>query len=188
MKSDNSLGYGVYYSLDDYAGLFRRVAVIVIDSFFLLMLGLLLWILLFAVAGNANRGFDLSGLFFLSWLFFAWLYLTALKRSRIRTVAYRILGLKIVTTRGEPPSLLTMTLRVSLWVFGPINLLLDLLWMGADTEQQSIRDCYLGTYVVRSDAEPIGEAPIHLTRYCGGGLALMYPRVVRPQRPPSKRT
>lgn len=181
MKPDNSLGYGIYYSLDDYAGLFRRVAVILIDSAVLVIIGVLLWIPLIQIVSKAKPGFDPSGIFFLVWFFSIWFYLTVLKRSRIRTVAYRILGLKIVTTKGGRPTLLTMTLRVLLWVFGPFNLLLDLFWMGADSERQSIRDCYLGTYVVRNAAAPIGEAPIHLARYCGGGLAPMYPRVVRPE-------
>ncbi len=181
MNSDHSLGYGVYYPLEDYAGMGQRVAVMLIDSIVLVMIGVVQWILILSIVSNINPGFDPSDIFFLVWLSTAWVYLTVLKRSRTRTVAYRILGLRIVTTKGERPSLLTMTLRELLWIIGPFNLLLDLFWIGADTEQQSIRDCYLGTYVVRNTAEPIGEAPIHLTRYCGGGLALMYPRVVRPK-------
>jgi uncharacterized RDD family membrane protein YckC len=110
----------------------------------------------------------------------AWTYLVPLKRSRYRTVAYQLLDLKIVTTRGERPSLFTMTFRMLMWLFGPFNFLLDLIWLGADTEGQSLRDCYAGTYVLRNGAEPIGFAPMHLTRYNGAGLTLAYPRVCRP--------
>ena len=74
-----------------------------------------------------------------------------------------------------------MTFRLLLWLFGPINLLIDLLWIGADTENQSLRDCLAGTYVIRHDATPIGFAPVHLTRYNRAGMPLAYPRVCRPQ-------
>ncbi len=35
-----------------------------------------------------------------------------------------------------------------MWIFGPFNFVLDLLWLGADSEIQSLRDCYLSTYLV----------------------------------------
>ena len=65
-----------------------------------------------------------------------------------------------------------------MWLFGPFNFVLDLVWMGADAEQQSLRDCYAGTYLVRRSAEPIGVGPLHLTYYCGAGMTLIYPRVI----------
>ena len=90
-------------------------------------------------------------------------------------------GLEIVNLQGTRPSIFPMTLRLLLWIFGPFNLLVDLCWLGADTEQQSLRDCYSGTYVVRNKAEPIGKGPIHLAYYTGLGMTLTYPRVVRPK-------
>ncbi len=69
-----------------------------------------------------------------------------------------------------------------MWAFGPFNLLLDLLWLGADTERQSLRDCYLGIYLVKRGATPIGRAPVHLTRYNAMGFNLSYPRVCRPHK------
>ena len=129
-QHDHSLGDGVYYEREAYAGFWQRILV---------------------------------------------------KRSRLRTLGYRLLGLRIVTTSGTQPSIITMTFRLLMWIFGPFNFLIDLLWLGADTEQQTLRDCYCGTYVIRQDAEPIGTAAIHLARYHGMGMTLVYPRVVRPE-------
>jgi hypothetical protein len=64
MKSDNSLGYGVYYSLDDYAGMGQRVAVMLIDSIVLVVMGVLQWIHIFllsnAVGGVATSRSELG--------------------------------------------------------------------------------------------------------------------------------
>jgi uncharacterized RDD family membrane protein YckC len=166
---------------DFFAGFLRRLVVIMIDMTVLLLVGVMLWIALLAVYWDPETGGDPSGIFYLVWVAITWFYLTVIKRSRWRTLGYRMLGLKIVTTRGTRPSLFRMTFRFLLWIFGPFNFLLDLFWLGADSEQQSLRDCYAGTYVVRNCAEPIGSAPIHLTRYHGMGLTLVYPRVVRPK-------
>ena len=180
MTPDRSLGTGAYYDFDDYAGFVRRIAVLVIDSTVLLLAGVALWLMILAMCWNLAPAHDPSGIFFVLWVSLAWIYLVPLKRSRFRTIAYRLLGLMIVTTKGERPSLFTMTFRMLMWLFGPFNFLIDLIWLGADTEGQSLRDCYAGTYVLRNGAEPIGFAPVHLTRYNGVGLTLAYPRVCRP--------
>ena len=180
MTHDRSLGTGVFYRLDDYAGFSRRVAVMAIDTAVLLTSGIALWIAIFTIAWNVAPSYDPSAIFFLLWIAVAWAYLVPLKRSRFRTLAYRMLGLMIVTSHGKRPSLFTMTFRMLMWLYGPFNVFHDLIWLGADTEGQSLRDCYAGTYVVRNDAAPIGCAAVHLTRYNGAGLTLAYPRVCRP--------
>ncbi|TWU27984.1 RDD family protein [Novipirellula artificiosorum] len=184
MTTDHSLGNGVYYDINDYPGFLRRLAVFMIDSLVLVVIGILLWMVIasFSIANNAP--YDPSGIFYLVWIVAVWIYLVPLKRSRVRTIAYRLLSLKIVTTRGERPSLFTMTFRMLMWMFGPFNLVIDLIWLGADTEQQSLRDCYVGTYVVRNTAEPIGEGPMHLTRYNAAGFSISYPRAGRQQSAP----
>ena len=181
---DRSLGEGVYYKKIAYAGLVRRLIVIVIDSILLIGFGILLWLLLLFFAWDADTGdftWNPSVLFWVAWLATVWVYLAVLKPSKWRTVGYRLTGLKIVTIRGQRPSLFRMTFRMLLWMFGPFNLLLDLMWLGADSEQQSLRDCYAGTYVVRLDAEPIGHAPVHLAYYTAFCFTLVYPHVVRPK-------
>ncbi|MGB7345761.1 MAG: RDD family protein [Pirellulaceae bacterium] len=181
MSHDRSLGTGAYYHQNDYAGFSRRIAVIIIDSTVLLVGGTALWIVMAILFMSIAPDYDPSGIFFLIGIFATWVYLVPIKRSRIRTIGYRLLGLMIVTTKGERPSLFTMTFRMLMWMFGPFNFIIDLIWLGADTEGQSLRDCYAGTYVLRNGAEPIGFAPVHLTRYNGAGLTLAYPRVCRPK-------
>ncbi len=180
MKTDNTLGDGVYFAMEDYAGFVRRFIALTVDSTILLAIGIVLWLGLISVFWNPDSEDDPTGIFWLIWFGIAWLYLVPLKRSDLGTVAFRLLDIKILTTKGQRPSLITMTFRMMLWLFGPFNFLLDLLWLGADSEQQTLRDCYAGTYVVRRSAEPIGVAPIHLAHYCGAGMTLVYPRVVRP--------
>ncbi|QDT04361.1 RDD family protein [Rubripirellula lacrimiformis] len=180
MTLDRSLGTGAYYELDDYASFSQRVAVMVVDTAVLVVAWVALGIAILTAFWFAAPAIDPSGYIFLLGAAGAWAYLVPLKRSRLRTIGYRLLGLMIVTTKGERPSLFTMTFRMMMWLFGPFNLLLDLIWLGADTEGQSLRDCYAGTYVLRSGARPIGFAPVHLTRYNGAGLSIAYPRVCRP--------
>ncbi len=154
-----------------------------IDSFVLFVIGVVLWIATLTVSWSIDSTYDPSGTFYLVWFAASWMYLVPLKRSRFRTIAYRLLNLKIVSTSGERPSLFTMTFRMLMWLLGPFNLFLDLLWLGADTEGQSLRDCFASTYVVQCNAEPIGVAPIHLARYNAVGFNLSYPRVCRPVSP-----
>ena len=58
------------------------------------------------------------------------------------------------------PSVASLTLRLTFAVFGPFNILLDLLWIPGDPHRQALRDKFAHTYVVRSHAEPAGSAPI----------------------------
>ena len=114
-------------------------------------------------------------------LLFAYLYLTVIKASRLRTVGYRIVGARIVTLKGERPSVFRMTLRLFLWVLGPLNVIADLIWLGVDRDRQSLRDHYTGTLVVKAAAQPIGEGPIHLAYVQAFALSLMLPTVTRPR-------
>lgn len=174
-KRDTSLGTGVYFALDDYVGLVRRVMILIVD------LAVLVGVyFLFAAAFVAMAG-DLNGTFVLIYIGFAWAYLTVLKSSRIRTAGYWLTGARILNLRGKRPSVFRMTFRELLWAFGPFNLFLDLLWSGIDDDRQTLRDRFAGTCVVNHRAESIGAAEIHLVHYNAFGFALMYPRVMRPR-------
>lgn len=179
---DNSLGDANYYESKDYAGFGMRLIVMLIDSIVIVLIGIILWMpfIVLILAGVIHS--DPSGLFWLAFLAAIWIYLAPVKRSDFGTIGYRLLGIKLVSTKGGRPSLISMTIRMVMWIFGPFNLLLDLLWLGADTESQSLRDCYLGTYLINRNATPIGRAPVHLTRYNAMGFALAYPRVCRPKQ------
>ena len=174
---DTSLGVGVYFAPDDYVGIMRRIAILLIDLAVLIIVYVLFAVLLIPIVGNRNGSMGL--------LYFGvvWAYLTMLKSSRIRTVGYRLMGARIINLRGGRPSMFRMTFRLLLWALGPFNLLFDLLWSSVDDDRQSLRDRIAGTCVVNTQAEPIGTAEIQLKYYYAFGLALMYSRVMRPQDP-----
>ena len=179
---NSSLGDGVYFAEADHVGFFRRFAAMVIDFFVLLLCGVVLWCVLAAlIAYGMSVNVDIA--FFGVCSFSAWLYLTVCKTSKLRTVGYRLTDMKIVTLKGKRPSIARMTFRSLLWMIGPFNIFLDLMWLAADTELQSLRDCYAGTCVVRNGAKPIGEGAVHLAYYTAMGMTFIYPRVVRTQEP-----
>ncbi len=182
MLVDRSLGDADYYDLNEYAGFGKRLIVLLIDSTVIAMIGMALWFPFAVLILVEVIQSDPSGWYFLLFLAAIWVYLAPVKRSNFGTLAYRLMGLKLVSAKGGRPSLFNMTIRMMMWMFGPFNVLLDLLWLGADTESQSLRDCYLGTYLVNRNAKPIGRAPLHLTRYNSMGFSLSYPRVCRPKQ------
>lgn len=179
--ADNSLGDADYYDPRDYVGIGRRLIVLLVDSVVLILLGVAVWMLFLGLILLGMVQSDPSGLFWIFYLAVIWVYLGPLKRSSFGTVGYHLLGIRLVSAKGGSPSLLTMTMRMLMWMFGPFNLVLDLLWLGADSENQSLRDCYLGTYLIKKNAKAVGRATVHLTRYNAMGFALAYPRVCRPK-------
>lgn len=175
---DSSLGDGVFFAEADHAGFVRRFIAMAIDFTAMLVYGVISWCILAAlIAYGIGSNLDLAffGVFSLS----AWLYLTVVKTSKLRTVGYRLTDMKIVNLKGKRPSIIRMTFRSLLWMIGPFNVLLDLMWLAADAEQQSLRDCFSGTCVVRNGAKPIGKGSVHLAYYTAMGMTMMYPRVVR---------
>lgn len=179
---DNSLGDADYYDPKDYVGIGKRIIVMIIDSFVIVLLGIAIWMPFFELILTEAIQSDPSGTYCIIYLIAIWLYLAPIKRSEFGTVGYRLLGIKLVSAKGGRPSLINMTIRMMLWMFGPFNFVLDLLWLVIDSENQSLRDCYLGTYLVARNAHPTGRAPVHLARYYAMGFALAYPRVCRPKQ------
>ena len=163
---DRSLGDGVFYAPSDYIGFWPRVAILLVDGFALLIGLLLVGIVSLLIFPPS---------FMLLAVGFVWLFEVPLKRSRIRTPGYWLLGCKIVNLQGERPSLTLLTIRTLL----PIHPVWDLVWSGIDDDHQSLRDRYSKTCLVRVNAQPIGSGPVQFSRYFAGGLALFYPYVVR---------
>lgn len=48
-----------------------------------------------------------------------------------------------------------MILRFALLVIGPLELILDMIWLTGESTKQTLRDKIAGTYVLKSDAVPI---------------------------------
>jgi uncharacterized RDD family membrane protein YckC len=92
-------------------------------------------------------------------------YMVVLKRSRFRTLGYRLGGVKIVGLDGGPPSYPSLLLRFTFTALGPLNWCIDLLWLSHDPHRQALRDKFANTYVIRTDAQPAGEGRIVLRYY-----------------------
>jgi len=149
---------GVYYRRQDYAGLWRRLAVSILDAGvgFAGLLGLtLIW--------NVIMPASVAWLAFLTWLVVCYLYFVFCKRSRVRTLGYRIGRVRIVDICGDSPSLWSLTLRLLLALTGTYAYalgLIDLLWIAGDDDRQALRDKLAHTYVVKTSAQPLGRGPI----------------------------
>jgi uncharacterized RDD family membrane protein YckC len=176
-QRDRSLGDGVYFKSDDYVGLGPRIVILIVDT---LVLVAIVWVIAFAwmgFIGDYIGGF--SGIIALV----VWIYSVPLKRSKLRTIGYRLAGAKLVTLKGKRPSLFMLTLRSLLWMFGPWSLFFDWIWCGIDDDRQTIRDRFTSMCLVRNHASPIGSGEIHLAYFNAFGYSLAYPHVVHPKMP-----
>jgi uncharacterized RDD family membrane protein YckC len=152
---------GVYYRREDYAAFWRRLLIDVIDF---LVVGAACSILALAVWTMFQSGATLDSLLAVCAVF-VFCYFVPLKRSKFRTMGYRVGGVKIVGLDGQPASYSALTLRLLFAALGPLNWLLDLAWLSDDKHHQALRDKFAQTYVVKILAEPAGRGRF-LFQYC----------------------
>ena len=189
MSVNSNSEKGVYYNTNDYGSLLRRFTAIAIDVFVLLLLwALIAWIWsFFADLPAMDPVFEygwwtiavISPAYFWSCLLGSYLYMAVVKANRLRTVGYRITGLKVVNLKGVRPSIFQMSWRFILLAFGPINVLADLIWLGGDDNRQTIRDKLAATYVIRLNAAPIGAGAIVPRQYFFIGWSFIFQEVKR---------
>jgi len=175
MNAVHDLGDGVYFARRDYAGFLRRLFIIMVDLLVILVAGfviLMAWDL--ARPGGLKTPNPL-----VLWFGFSYLYLTILRGTRLRTLGYILTGVRIVNLKGERPSFFWMNLRLILWILGPINPIVDLVWFWGDDNRQMLRDKLAGTYVIRRKAAPIGGGPIRPITLFVLGYAIVYPEVMK---------
>lgn len=173
----NSLGEGVYFLRDAYAGMGRRFVIIVIDLAVLIVVG----ILLIACSSSFPANVESERYFGYLWFAFAYRYLVILEASPIGTLGFLITGVKILNLKGERPSILRMTFRLVLWVLGPFNVLINLIWLGGDYARQTVSDKCAGTIVVRRNSVPTEHGPIHVRYYFLLDLFLAVAEVQKPR-------
>jgi uncharacterized RDD family membrane protein YckC len=154
---------GVYYSRDDYAGFWRRLLVDLID--FTLLLIAVVTITLGASLILPAGAQALPHVIFWSSMAVGFAYLVLLKRSRFRTLGYLVGGVRIVSIQGERPSVWALTIRALFAFFGPINMLIDVMWVTTDKRRQALRDKFAHTYVIRARAAPMGKGEIVYSTY-----------------------
>jgi uncharacterized RDD family membrane protein YckC len=154
---------GVYYHHDDYAGFWVRLGVIFVDV--LVFSALSITLAAIALSNFPTRAMAIFTCSAIGSLGFG--YFVALKRSRIRTLGYRVFRVRIVGIDGEKPGYWTLFVRS---VFGfcgcsSVYCLVDLTWVLEDAHRQALRDKFARTYVIRSGAQPFGEGSIVYRQY-----------------------
>lgn len=170
---------GAYFERGDCAGFFRRLLILLIDG--TVMAGAAA-----AVAAGHALLFpesDHDSVVGAALWVIGFAYLAVLE-SFSATLGYLLAGVRIVTLEGKRPSILRMTLRLLLWVMGPIHPVIDFLWLGGDDQRQTLRDKLVGTRVVRRKAEPAAEGPIRLKWYTLLGQSFVFFEVERPPADP----
>lgn len=169
---------GYFYEPSDYAGIFRRALVIVIDL--AALVGSFIAVSAIDAAVHRDETRALSSTAVYSWLIVAYLYLVILEASSIGTLGFMVAGVKIVTLDGRRPSFIRMTFRLFFWILGPINALVDLFWLTGDEFKQTLRDKFSGTLVIRKNAKPAGSGAIRLNRYQFLGYSFVFFEVDKP--------
>ena len=174
----------VCFDRRDYAGPVRRAAIVCIDALavIVLLVGVLVGIWYVRLLRHPRSDLPPEA----AWAALATvcLYLTLLKRSRIRTLGYILTAVRIVDIKGKRPSLLQMTTR--LWPMLPVpwSFLFDLGWVADEPQRQILRDKWAGTFVVRRKAQPIGRALVRYKRIGFGGIFLIFPEIDQVERSP----
>jgi uncharacterized RDD family membrane protein YckC len=174
----------VCFDRRDYAGPLTRVVILCLDLIALILLTILV---LFAIAAFWVIRYDEDNVPPQTvWVILApaYLYLTVLQWSKIRTLGYILTGMRIVGIQGGKPSLLQMTVRLIPLLPVPWSLLFDLGWIIDEPHRQTLRDKWAGTFVVRQNAVPIGTAPIRYKRIGFAGIFLIFPEMGQVERLP----
>jgi uncharacterized RDD family membrane protein YckC len=169
----NSGRTGVVYADGDYIGAVRRLVIEAVDTAAAVTATALV-IMLMALFTSPS-----AGVAFIASVAVWFAYFVLLKRSRFRTLVYRVAGARIVNLQGESPSYASLTGRLLFAAAGPFNFLLDI-WISSDSCHQALRDKFAHTYVVRKLAVPSGTGPIVYASYTVFGGTLLFPEV-RPE-------
>lgn len=146
---------GVVFDEEDYAGLFSRILIIVVD--------LLVIYLLFIACDYAdsfiysNYSIDAGNTFLYLPLLLAFFYLTLLKASKYGTAGQLLTKTKILNLGGKRPNIFQMTYRLLFWIAGPFNFLFDFAWISLNKEKRTLRDSICNTIVVKKNAIPISS-------------------------------
>ncbi len=176
-RDESEAHRAVCFDRRDYAGPVRRAVVVCIDfvvaialSFGVLLGIVCLWLI------RHPKEYPSPEIVWVMPLV-AYVYLTIVARSRIRTLGCIITGMRIADIRGRRPSLLQMTIRLVPLLPVPWSFLFDLGWIMDEPQRQTLRDKWAGTYVVRRGAKPIGTAPVRYKRIGFCGLFFIFPEI-----------
>jgi len=154
---------GVYFRREDYAGFWLRLLIDLIDV--VVVAGVHLFVLATVTFPSTEMVGDLL---LVTSAIVVFSYFVILKRSRIGTVGFRVVGFKVVGLNGQPADWFSLTLRLLFAVLfgglGPLSVL-DQVWLSSDTHRQTLRDKFAQTYVVKKEAQPVGSGRIEPWNY-----------------------
>ena len=151
----NEEATGVYFLPADYLGFWKRLLIDTVDLFVIVLLWLIVMVGIAVGSADGQLRDRESGWLLL--LGIGFVYLVVVKWLGWRTLGYLLCGARIVEFTGQPPGLFSLTLRFLFFAIGPINYLVDLIWVGGDRQGQALRDKLAHTYVVRAQAAPAGQ-------------------------------
>lgn len=174
MMSQSEENFGVFYEKKEYAGFIKRVVIAVVDLFVIAVFSMACLYVTDYLIYYEDTYYKFN---FIFTIILAILYLAVLKRSKYRTIGYILTGVKIVDLKGEKPSIFKMILRVLLILIGPFELIVDIIWLTSEVTKQTLRDKYIGTYVVNQNAVPIGKGKLQNVSLGFMGWNLMYREV-----------
>ena len=170
---------GVYFRCEDYAGLWRRLLIDAVDFPLVVVLSAIV-LALTAAAGQEPKDEPGSFLALLALIWFG--YFVFLKGPPYRTLGYVVAGARIVNLKGERAGFGALALRLMFVIGGPMNALLDVLWLTGDLDRQALRDKFASTYVVRKNAVPAGTGAIRFRTYTFWGMTFLFREVSRSAR------
>ena len=161
----------VWFFPSDYAGFWRRLGVALADTavILLILLAVTVTVALLDPVGEWNDAYLFAG-----WAALVWTYFVVLKRTPLGTVGYRLAGVRVVDAYGRPPGLGALTLRLAFGILGPLNIVLDLVWILSGQHRQALRDKFAHTYVVKAGAQPAGPARVVLRTHHVLGVAVVF--------------
>lgn len=165
---------GVYYRPEDYLSVGKRMLIDTVDTLVALVVSIGITV---AFAFLLPEGAVLGIAILVTWTV-VWLsYFVFLKRSRYRTLGYRLAGARVVNLQGETPGVASLVGRLLFVVGGPVNFLLDLVWISSDPARQAVRDKFAHTYVIRKDAVPAGRGKVAYRTYLMFGTTFLFQEV-----------
>jgi uncharacterized RDD family membrane protein YckC len=175
MQSSND-AEGVYFDREDYAGFWLRVLIDIIDVTVMMVVSVGCSLLIVTVVSTSQQ--EATALCII-WAGLWFLYFVLLKRSDFGTLGYKLCKVRIVNMRGKCPSIPALTLRLMFAVFGPLNILIDLIWLSGDDNRQALRDKFAQTYVIKRGASPVGVGKVMYGVFDVWGWHLVFREVKR---------
>ncbi len=147
------------YSRQGYAGGFNRFAATVIDFGVLLVITAILHISLRTVLGvHADVILHNHTMLAILGLIIGWTYFTACERSKwMGTPGKKVLGLRVVSLRGYPPTHKVLTLRFACQALCILSGGVGWLAMFASKKHQGLHDLMSKTMVVKRDFVPVRD-------------------------------